>query len=63
MENLVENQDAQYDLINRLVEINNQLEQLWVYHPLNPHKLDIEDTYSVLKNEMEKIKCKIDEKF
>jgi hypothetical protein len=63
MENLVENQDEHYNLINRLVEINNQLEQLWIYHPLNPHKLDIVNTYSVLENELGRIKCEIEKGF
>jgi len=37
------------ELINDLIAVSNVMDELWHYHPDNPHKKDIVHEYKVLE--------------
>ena len=39
------------DLINRLMEIEEQLQDLWEYHPDNPNGVDVVDQFNKLQRD------------
>lgn len=49
------------DLINALVEIEDRIDELWEYHPENPHRIDVEDEFERLQMTAVGIKTRIEE--
>ena len=39
------------DLINRLMEIEERIEELWEFHPDNPNAIDIVDEFNKLQRD------------
>ncbi len=39
------------DLINRLVEIEDRIEELWEFHPDNPDAIDVVDEFNKLQRD------------
>ena len=39
------------DLINRLMEIEERIEELWEFHPDNPDALDVVDEFNKLQRD------------
>lgn len=41
------------ELINKLIDLGNESDSLWEYHPDNPNKIDVVKNYNAIKSEME----------
>ena len=39
------------DLINRLMEIEDRIEELWEFHPDNPDAIDVVDEFTKLQRD------------
>jgi len=39
------------DLINRLMEIEDRIEELWEFHPDNPDAIDVVDQFNKLQRD------------
>ena len=39
------------DLINRLMEIEDRIEELWEFHPDNPDAIDVVDEFNKLQRD------------
>ena len=39
------------DLINRLMEIEERIEELWEFHPDNPNAIDVVDEFNKLQRD------------
>lgn len=53
--------ETKEQLINDLIQLNTILEEVWSYHPDNPSRIDVEDTYNMLVNQISNLKKIIDE--
>jgi|VirMetMinimDraft_7_1064189.scaffolds.fasta_scaffold92837_4 hypothetical protein len=49
------------DLINALVEIEDRIDELWEFHPDNPHRVDVEDEFHRLQATVVAIQTRIEE--
>jgi len=49
------------DLINALVEIEDRIDELWEFHPDNPHRVDVEDEFYRLQATVVAIQTRIEE--
>jgi hypothetical protein len=47
--------DLKTQLINRLISIQNQMENIWEYHPGNPERISPEEQWEKLRIEREKV--------
>ena len=49
------------DLINALVEIEDRIDELWEFHPDNPHRVNVEDEFHRLQATVIAIQTRIEE--
>jgi hypothetical protein len=49
------------DLINTLVEIEDRIDELWDFHPENPHRVNVEDEFHRLQATVIAIQTRIEE--
>ena len=49
------------DLINALVEIEDRIDELWDFHPENPHRVNVEDEFHRLQATVIAIQTRIEE--
>ena len=54
-----EKQELKIELVNEAIFLNDRLEDLWLYHPENPKKIDVVWEYNNIKNELDLIEDRI----
>jgi len=42
--------EKKQELVNDLIAVSTVMEELWDYHPDNPHKKDVVKEFDILKN-------------
>jgi len=53
-------QNKQIDMVNDLINLNNEIENTWAYHPENPNRIDPIHYHSVLVEKADQLEAKID---
>jgi hypothetical protein len=48
------------DLINELIDIQKYMEKLWEFHPDNPERIMVVDTYNELKRQKDQLEITIE---
>tara|TARA_R110000744_G_scaffold320805_1_gene426932 strand:- start:1090 stop:1287 length:198 start_codon:yes stop_codon:yes gene_type:complete len=54
--------DEHAEMLNRLFEIEDQIQELWTYHPENPDAVDIVIEFNELQREASTIESYLQEK-
>ena len=49
------------DLLNQLIKIENEIQELWEYHPENPNRTDVVDEFGKLQKLALVLQTQIDE--
>ena len=49
------------DLTNEIISLTKIEEELWDYHPDNPDKIDVKDSYQKIKDKIFDLELKIEE--
>ena len=50
------------DLTNEIISLTKIEEELWDYHPDNPDRVDVKDSYQKIKDKIYDLELKIEEK-
>ena len=53
-------ENKQIDMVNDLINLNNEIENTWAYHPENPNRIDPSYYHSVLVEKADQLEAKID---
>lgn len=43
------------DMVNRIIDMNNAIEEVWNYHPENPNRIDPVQYHAILLAKLEKL--------
>jgi hypothetical protein len=54
-------ENKQMTLINHLIDLSNEINTTWSYHPENPNRIDPVMYHSVLVEKASKVEAEIDE--
>jgi len=49
------------DQINRIIDINNAISEVWSYHPENPNRIDPVSYHAILVAKLEKMEQELKE--
>jgi hypothetical protein len=48
------------EIVNNIIFLTQRMEEMWVYHPDNPQKLDIVNEYETMNGEIDKLQSQLD---
>ncbi len=48
------------EIVNNIIFLTQRMEEMWVYHPDNPQKLDIVNEYETMNDEIDKLQSQLD---
>ena len=54
-------ENKQMDLINHLIDLTNEIQTTWAYHPENPNRIDPVMYHAVLVEKASKVEDELDE--
>jgi hypothetical protein len=54
-------ENKQMDLINYLIDLTNEIQTTWAYHPENPNRIDPVMYHAILVEKASKVEEEIDE--
>ena len=53
--------EENYELVNRLIRVEEEISILWDYHQDNPNKINVEDRFTELQREASSIESYLQE--
>tara|TARA_R110002012_G_C11236640_1_gene564811 strand:- start:154 stop:372 length:219 start_codon:yes stop_codon:yes gene_type:complete len=57
----IEVDNKRAELVNNIIFLTQRMDEMWLYHPENPNKLDVVEEYKSMKDQIDEYQNQLDD--
>ena len=57
----IEVDNKRAELVNNIIFLTQRMDEMWLYHPENPNKLDVVEEYKSMKDQIDEYQDQLDD--
>jgi len=57
----IEVDNKRAELVNNIIFLTQRMDEMWLYHPNNPNKLDVVEEYKSMKDQIDEYQNQLDD--